>query len=74
MIDIGAKDPRQAQRVDGIRIDLVQRAVTASRIIAVITRPPICRRLPYLGGTETALREQRRGTKSNEEFLASMNG
>ena len=67
LIDVGSKDPREAQRVDVTRIDLIQRAVTASRIIAVIRRPRIGGRLSYFSGIETALREQRRGAKSDEK-------
>src|SRR5436190_12246733 len=70
LIDVGAKDPREAQRVDVTRIDLIQRAVTATRIIAVIARPPISRRLPYFSGIETALSERRPSPKrpqSNEK-------
>src|SRR5690242_2198994 len=67
LIDVGAKDPRKAQRVDVCRIDLLERAVTAPRIIAVITCPSIRRRLPDFRRIETALRKQRRNTKSKEK-------
>jgi hypothetical protein len=51
LIDIGAKDPREAQRVDVTRIDFIQRAVTAPRIIAVIARPPSVGACPTFAGS-----------------------
>src|SRR5882672_754331 len=52
-------DPGQAQRIDVGGIDLLERAVAASRVVAVVCRPTVSRRRLQFRRVEPALSEER---------------
>jgi len=51
--------PSQGERTDIFAIDLCERTVAPTRVIAVVSRPSVCRRLLKFFGIE-ALRRQAR--------------